>query len=486
MKTSTATSRGRVGSSRSMKQRLILLCLTLASGVTMSADMATEQVLKQLEAMQKQIREQQVAIDALKAQLEKQASTQVEGVRETVKEEVDAALREGQAQEKQTPSISLGKGIDNLKLKGDLRVRFEHRERDRKVPSNGDGDRSLERWRARFRLGGVWKNDAESWEVGAGLATGDFDGPMSGASAGTSTNDTWGEDDPFETGDIGLDYAYAKHSWDCMSLTVGQHKNPYKSSFMLWDSDLRPTGISAQYAPGGVFATVGAYNVRYSGQDEQMGNMYGGQVGLTMDNESGLTSTLALAFYTFDTATTEAQFEDQLGALAAGDPRLDYRWDILDLYGNVALKLDSVTLTAHGQWCMNLGVDNEDGSQYYVNTVPGPGVQYPGGYDPEDENQAWTLGLQAQFGKIKLGYAYVHIEGDSIPYFIKDATFGSGLAGDVSATTNLKGHNLKASYSLTPNCSLAGTIMLYDYLRDEDGLTYDGGEFYILDLNYKF
>ena len=100
-----------------------------------------------------------------------------------------------------TSAITLAnKAIDQVKIKGDLRVRYERRDTEYE---NSDDDYARDRWRSRFRIGGVWKNKKEDWEVGAGLAT--------GGSGATSTNDTWSDDEPFETGDIRLDYAYAKH-----------------------------------------------------------------------------------------------------------------------------------------------------------------------------------------------------------------------------------------------------------------------------------
>ena len=127
----------------------------------------------------------------------------------------------------QKDTLVLSKHIDNMSIKGDLRVRYERRDRDLAAGGND----VLERMRARFRAGMVWKNSSENWEVGAGLTTGGV--------KGTSTFDTWGEDEFFETGDIRLDYAYGKHTLGPFKLTAGQQKNPFETSWLLWDSDLR-------------------------------------------------------------------------------------------------------------------------------------------------------------------------------------------------------------------------------------------------------
>ncbi|MFP3927588.1 MAG: putative porin [Desulfobacteraceae bacterium] len=153
------------------------------------------------------------------------------------------------------------KVIDNLTLKGDLRLRYERRDRNR--PAGEEEDDARDRFRTRFRLGGIWQNDAENWEAGAGLATGS-DGP-------TSTNATWSKNKHFETGDIRLDYAYAKHEFnDSFRITLGQHKNPYQTTWALWDGDVRPAGLTAQYEKGGLFLTAGGYDIYQAGDDVSM------------------------------------------------------------------------------------------------------------------------------------------------------------------------------------------------------------------------
>ena len=133
-------------------------------------------------------------------------------------------------EEKAAGGITLRDCIENLTLEGDLLIRYERRELD--VP-DGD-DKNLDRIRTRFRLGFVWKSLDESWEVGAGLAPG---GPEA-----TRTQDTWSEEEFFGTGDIRLDYAYASHSLGDLTFVVGQQKNPFETSWLLWDSDVRPAG----------------------------------------------------------------------------------------------------------------------------------------------------------------------------------------------------------------------------------------------------
>jgi hypothetical protein len=235
--------------------------------------MSDEQILKELEYLRNKVASQQEHIDALGAMVDKKVSAKVE---EEVKKSGGGKV------------ALANKFIDQLTLKGDLRARYEIRDKDYK---EGQGsDISRDRWRTRFRVGGVWDNKAENWQVGAGLASGSNDP--------TSTNDTWSEDKPFETGDIRLDYAYAKHKWDDFAFTIGQHVNPYKSSWVLWDGDVRLAGLTAQYgAKQGIFATLGGYSAKLV-NDDNTATLVAGQAGY--NGKAGAASyTLAAGYHTY-------------------------------------------------------------------------------------------------------------------------------------------------------------------------------------------
>jgi hypothetical protein len=120
--------------------------------------------------------------------------------------------------------------IRNTRIKGDFRLRYEHKDRD-----NGNNDRN--RGRYRFRLGVVTKVN-EKVDVGFGIATGGGD-PR-------STNQTMGNS--FESPDIRFDYAYASYTpFNWLYLVGGKFKNPLwtPGGSFLWDSDIRPEGVSA-------------------------------------------------------------------------------------------------------------------------------------------------------------------------------------------------------------------------------------------------
>ena len=400
-----------------------------------AGDYNQQQILKELEALKQKIKSQQDYIDHLTTLMN-----------ESMDEKIEAKVEEKIAAD-QGSKIQLANAfIDQVKIKGDLRVRYERR--DRTEPSGSTkSDKARDRYRTRFRLGGVWQNQTENWEIGAGLAT--------GGSSGTSTNDTWGDDSPFETGDIRLDYAYAKHKINDVSLTLGQHKNPFVKSWLIWDSDLRPTGLTAHYVNDfGVFVTLGGYGVRLY-DDDNTAMMYAGQVGYK-NKIKDVKLTVAAGYQHYDSIFSNN---------AAPNPEYDFQ--IGDLYAKAEFKVGSVKLSPYAQVWSNLGADGDAGEG-----------QMGGILEPEDEDLGWVVGLGAKIAKVKLGYAYAIVGADSIYGELKNTDFGSGIS-----TTDIKGHKISAFYDVTKNMSAGITAMLYEADERDNQREVN---LYQCDVKYKF
>ena len=406
----------------------LLGLLFLVPASAMAADYDQEKILKELEYLKQKVQAQQQHIDQLQTI-----------INETMDKKIDAKVEEKMAKGGSSKVALANEFIDQLDIKGDLRVRFERRD--------VDGGKARDRFRTRFRLGGVWKNKTESWEVGAGLATGGTDG--------TSTNDTWGDAEPFETGDIRLDYAYAKHKMGDFSFTLGQQKNPFLCSWLIWDSDLRPTGFTSQFAHGsGFFATLGAYGlVLYDSDNTAM--MYAGQLGYT-NTIGNVGLTVAAGYQQYDSIWS-----------SAAAPNSDYDFEIGDIYAQADFSAGSVKLSPYAQIWSNFGADGGVGEG-----------QVGGTLEPEDEDLGWVAGIDAKMGHFKLGYAYAVVGADSIYEGLKDGDFGTG-AGDV----DVKGHKISAAYSFTKNVSAGITAMLYE---SDERSTDDEVDLYQIDMVYKF
>lgn len=355
----------------------------------------------------------------------------------------------GQADEEQAAgSVTLRDCIENLTLQGDLRIRYELRDLDNPVEPDETRDRML----TRFRLGFVWKSIDKDWELGAGLATG-------GLSA-TSTNDTWSEEEYFETGDIRLDYAYASHFFGPVTFIAGQQKNPYETSWLLWDSDVRPAGFTLQIKPGALFVTAGGYDVIQIEVGQDFGILYAAQVGteIELDN-AGLT--LAVAYYDFD-GDFERQFRRENSNL---DP--DYEFNVVDLYASAGMDIGEIGLTVYGQVFENIGAEGNPGQSVLDADL-----------DPEEENIGWTAGIEAEVMQFVLEYAYAELGADSFVPGLTDVTFGSGV-GD----TDVKGHIISLDFNVTKCFTVGGNVYIYEALERNNE---PEGVIYHADLVYKF
>ena len=400
-----------------IKTWINLICLigiiAIISVPCTSVAQTEEDILQRVDELQKQVDEQQKTIDELNAK---------------------------------TNTLGLSKHIDNMSVKGDLRVRYERRDLDLAA----GGDEVLERMRARFRAGLVWKSSSENWEVGAGLTTGGI--------KGTSTFDTWGEEAFFETGDIRLDYAYGRHTLGPFKLTAGQQKNPFETSWLLWDSDLRPTGFTAQYDGIVLFVTAGAYDIKQyelANENIDFGMFYAAQAGTNIDADI-IKFTLAGALYGFD------------GVFERNErPSPDYSYLIGDIYGSAGFSLAGVGMSLYFQTFYNFGADGNTGE----------GV-LEGDLNPEDENLGWVVGIKAKIAILSAAYSYAQVGADSCVGGLKDATFGSGVS-----STDIKGHKLSASVSLPKNFSVGWNILIYEAMERSSE---DEAILYQADLTYKF
>lgn len=398
---------------------------------------------------------------------------------ETFKSGVEQRQAAAQAAPKAGGVVELPKHIDRLKIAGDLRVLYETRDQEVDNPKTASkGETSAEeraRFRAQARLGFVWNSKDERWEVGVGLAT--------GGSSGRSTTDTWGESELFEHGDLRLDYAYGRHAWTGLggrplSLTLGQQKSPFVTTFLNWDDDLRPTGLTAQLgAPlakdyAGPFATAGLYQMLAGSSLQGVNNdaevyLYAGQAGYAWRGER-LQAMLAAGYWhvthSFEDATRSGRYsywndKNGDGIVDSGElktvddydpfkysPGLydiagGYSFDVGDLYGEVNTRVGSLQIKGYGHVAMNFGAGGRVSQQVL-----------PADERPADNDLGWLLGTELRYQKLRLGYAYAWIGADAVFGPLRDNGFGE-TAGLMD--TDIQGHRLTAAYDVTPNFTLS-------------------------------
>ena len=332
--------------------------------------------------------------------------------------------------------------LDNVDLKGDLRIRYDYQQ------SNNIGEEDAkDRLRVRFRLGLIWNNSAENWKVAAGLATGGTDG--------ATTNATYSDDEMFETGDIRLDYAYAEHKLDNITLIAGQHKNKFYSSMALWDGDVRPAGFTGQMKFDSMFVTAGYFQARYI--DSDIARMAAAQVGVD-------TGDLVAAIGYYDVNRVD-EFLD----VETLDE--DYKYQIIDFYTKYTFKTDSLAITPHAHVFYNAGAKGDEGQ-----SVGGENL------DPEDadQNMGWLVGAKAKVDKFSLGVEYGEVGADAAIQDIKDSDWGSSLG-----STDIKGWKTSVGYKLTKHCSFATTYFYTEPKERKDYTVKDVNRVQV-DLKYKF
>lgn len=407
-----------------------------------------EDIKRELEAMRAQLAAQMEKITTLENKLEKVEKEKVE------------AKAEVKSDEKAAGKVALANEfIDQLTIKSDLRVRYDQLNKDY-MNNSSKSDFNRDRWLTRFRLGFLWDNKAEDWQVGAGLITGTINDA-------TSSNNTWSETSAFEKGKISLDYAYAKHKWQDFSFTLGQAPNPYETAWVMWDVDVRFSGLTAQYGQKtGPFATLGGYDAKLVGaEDDNSAMLYAGQAGYH-GAAGDVTYTLAAGYQTYDQSFINDMYDSQ--GFDAIDPD-KYGLDIGDLYGKVSFPLGCAKVSAYSQIWQNFGADGDAGESQ-IEDFP---------KKPDEADIGWAVGANATIDKFYVGLDYSVIEADALYGPLADGDFGSGLS-----KTNKKGYRVQLGYDFTKNWS--ALVSYLDYEQEEDVSDVDSVGFLQIDAKYKF
>lgn len=148
--------------------------------------------------------------------------------------------------------LNINSSVTELKLYGDLRLRYQYDNKDPQLDPPGvgnDEDRSpsgtqRSRWRFRLRLNADFKLN-ENFSGGVELAT---------AQASDSGNQTY--ENGFDDYNIFISKAYLR--WDpneWLSVNAGKFGNPLYTTDLVYDSDINPTGISESIALHKLFAS---------------------------------------------------------------------------------------------------------------------------------------------------------------------------------------------------------------------------------------
>lgn len=127
--------------------------------------------------------------------------------------------------------IDISSDINQLKIGGDTRLRFQYDNTDSQQPDNGN-DRQRVRYRFRLRLNAEY----------------DFAGPFFGGFSLETGNDANGANQTFSNGfqdyDIYISKVYLGwNATDWLTVIAGKQDNPFYTTNLVWDSDINPQGM---------------------------------------------------------------------------------------------------------------------------------------------------------------------------------------------------------------------------------------------------
>ena len=307
--------------------------------------------------------------------------------------------------------------IDTIDWSGDLRLRYEG------IDEAGEARRDRFRFRGRF---GFDSQLSDKVQFSARLATSDGD-PV-------STNLDFG--DGFSSKDIAIDRVFV--TWNALNdldIAVGKMGRPWfraGSNSLLWDSDLNPEGINADWSSGMLFANLGTFVVaERSDRDDSLLHSVQGGISRRFSEQSRLVFSASYFDYT-NTIGNPPFYQDKAkgnSVDAAGNFIYDY--DILEISTEYAAVFHGWPVMVYGVWAQNTAVDIQD-TAFAI---------------------GFMVGLVEAPGNMQFSYAWYDTEADAVMGIFTDSDFGGG-------STDSRGHFIKARYGMTKNIALNATFII--------------------------
>jgi len=394
--------------------------------------------------------------------------------------------------------------VSSVRLYGDFRGRFEQQ--------NADNAAYFDRNRYRYRLRlGLTTTLADNLEVGLRLASGNpltRPGAAGGALVGGSPITANQDLNSLSTRKfLWIDAAYAKWSpiknsnWS-LSGTIGKMDNPFVLSTMIWDPDIAPEGAALQFAynfnenhalkgNGGIFV-LDELNQGYNGTvvgappapRSHDPYMFGAQALFESKWTPEFETSIGLAVFSIDSKdalTSQSLFYNGGNSRVPGG-FLKYDFNPIIGTASATYKLDSFPMYV-GKFPIKL-------SGEYMNN-PGAAA------NNEGYRLGLSLGKAGKKGQWELNYRYQRLEADAwFDALVDDdngafyaagnpqlANTGSGPAW--IGGTNVKGHQIIATYSITDSLNFTFIYYLNDLIINSPGQKSDAGHL-MADLNWKF
>lgn len=217
------------------------------------------------------------------------------GESQIIKTETEEQVKKEIAQGK---SSTLPLWIQNTKLKGDFRVRYQY-DHTKTLPTADTKDR--ERARIRVRLG-IESKVNDQLLVAVGLSTGTNNSAVASYDASRSPNQSLGEGWAKKV--VDWNYAYAQYtpvSW--ATLVAGKMNNPlWEPGDLIWDTDINPEGGALKLSKTIIDGTDGFFNTGAFVLGEAAGNaadpmMFVAQAGVKQKINDNVSVKSSVSFY---------------------------------------------------------------------------------------------------------------------------------------------------------------------------------------------
>lgn len=311
--------------------------------------------------------------------------------------------------------------LPKLSVSGDARLRYEHN-------NASDGRRSDSRGALRARLAARYQF-SPSFEIGARIVTGDPDDPNSADVSLSNFADDL---------QVSLDQLYVKKSFGSLSLTGGKFANPFRRTDLVWDGDVNPQGIAAQYVAYDNEVARLSGNVLYfpiersvAGSDS---TARGGQITLDTQASDKWNFGLAAGYYDYEIeAMATANASDTRTNRLGSDGAYISDFDLFDIIASV--NYDGLG----GRWPISLAAE-------YVENLGAD--DYDSGY-----MLSASAGQTATPGSLSVDYAYHVAEADAV--------FAAFAQDNIPLGSNYLQHAVGLTYALTDHIDLGANIYAY-------------------------
>jgi hypothetical protein len=418
----------------------------ITAALLLTAVGARAQGSEELVALQKQLNELAAKIAQLeKANAEKTAiieqTAQIENANATKIAQIEQdnakktwSIEQLQAEGKKDEAASWA---NDIKLKGDIRARYEKRE--------VAGDTTKDRQRVRLRVGAYGKVNDQT-DFGVRLATG---------GSRTSSNVDAGDNAGMKN--IYLDQAYIDYHPEQVPGThafVGKMPQPWLAadSGLVWDTDLNPEGVAVtyekQFVPFKLMANAGTFLMQENLSDDIQ--LWAGQVAIEKPIGPGKL-TLGMSDYYFANASGVTNLTGALNSKSANTPNGEF--NLVEGFGSYAFTVAKIPVKINGQYVVNVDAASGDDTAYLA------GI---------------TLGKAKDKGTWEIGYSYRDIGNDAVVGGLNDSDF----AGET--WTGCYGHRFNGKYQVMKNMSADLAYILSTDYKDRDANTLQA------DLNFKF